>query len=547
MPRYQPNGVRASYGRTCLLMTISPPKQHTTNKGKISIIPQPLKIEEMSGEFMLSPETKIKVSKEWLEVGKYLQDCIKHERGYFLTLEESENTNFGTDAIFLTTVAENDTLGNEGYLLEINSERIIIRASKDAGIFYGIQTLKQLIFPSQQKEEGWIIPAVKIEDKPRFKWRGMMLDVGRHLYPVTFIKKFIDLLAMHKMNTFHWHLTEDQGWRIEIKKYPKLHQIGSQRTASQPPEDENKLDGKPYGGFYTQKEIKEIVAYAASRFITVIPEIEMPGHSLSALASYPELGCSGGPYEVSPRWGVIKDVYCGGNEQVYTFLENVLKEVLELFPSPVIHIGGDEVPKDRWRDCPKCQTMIKKQGLKDEDELQSYFIKRVEKFLIANGRQLIGWDEILEGGLAPNAKVMSWRGIEGGIKAALAGHDVVMSPTTHCYFDYYQSKSGDEPPGRYWKGAFLPLEKVYAFEPVPEELSKEQALHILGTQGNIWTEFIPTGKHVEYMAFPRGTALSEVMWSASEVRDYQDFMLRLPIFLERLKKLNVNYRDPFQS
>ena len=527
-------------------MTNSPLKM--ASKGKISIIPQPLKIEEASGVFELSPETKIKVSKKMLKVGKYLQESIRHETGFLLTLEEGEDHTPVRGEIFLVLIETKPDLGNEGYLLEISRNGIVIKAPKAVGIFYGIQTLKQLILPSQHgRKDIWVLPAVKIQDKPRFKWRGMMLDVGRHLYPVSFIKKFIDTLAMHKMNIFHWHLTEDQGWRIEIKKYPKLHQIGSQRAASQSPEDESALDGKPYGGYYTQKEIKEIVSYAASRFITIIPEIEMPGHSLGALASYPELGCSGGPYEVSPRWGVRKDVYCGGNEQVYTFLENVLREVLELFPSPVIHIGGDEAPKDRWRTCPKCQTMIKKQGLKNEDELQSYFIKRIEKFLIANGRQLIGWDEILEGGLAPHAKVMSWRGVEGGIKAAIAGHDVVMSPTTHCYFDYYQSKSENEPPGRYWKDSLLPLEKVYAFEPVPEELSKEQAAHILGTQGNIWTEFIPNAEHVEYMAFPRATALSEVMWSASETRDFQDFMSRLPAFLERLKKYDVNYRNPLSK
>ena len=427
-------------------------------------------------------------------------------------------------------------------MLKADDDRISIQAAKPAGIFYGLQTLRQLINSDPDNEK--VVPGVKIHDKPRFKWRGLMLDVARHFYPVEFVKRFIDLLALHKMNVFHWHLTEDQGWRIEIKKYPKLTEIGSQRTESQVIEDQNRLGGKPHGDFYYQEEIKEIVAYAASRFITVVPEIEMPGHSLAALASYPKLGCTGGPYEVQTIWGIKKDVYCGGNEAVYAFLEDVLSEVLELFPSPAIHVGGDEVPKDRWRDCPKCQAMIKTQGLKNEDELQSYFITRIEKFLNARGRQLIGWDEILEGGLAPNAMVMSWRGIEGGIQAASAGHDVVMSPTSHCYFDYYQSKGPDEPPGPHWEGAYLPLETVYAYEPIPDVLSPEQASHILGAQGNIWTEFIASEDHVEYMTFPRGTALAEVIWSAPEKRNFPDFLHRLQKFLPQLQKLNVKYRDP---
>lgn len=486
------------------------------------------------------------VSNEWLEIGKFLQTYILIETGLLLDIRDINGSHPRENCIILSINAELTPQGDEGYSLSAAANKIHIKALQPAGIFYGLQTLRQLI---QTNNDGTkIIPAVKIQDSPRFAWRGLMLDVGRHFYSVEFVKRFIDLLALHKMNTFHWHLTEDQGWRIEIKKYPRLTEIGSQRAESeQPGGDRNHFDGQPHDGFYTQTEIKEVVAYAASRFITVIPEIELPGHSLGALASYPELGCTGGPYEVQTSWGIKKDVYCAGNEQVYQFLEDVLSEVLKLFPSQVIHIGGDEVPKDRWRDCPKCQATIRKEGLKDEDELQSYFIKRIEKFLNAQGRQLIGWDEILEGGLAPNAMVMSWRGIEGGIQAAAAGHDVVMSPTSHCYFDYYQSKNADEPGGPFWEGAYLPLETVYAYEPIPADLASEKAKHILGAQGNIWTEFIATEDHLEYMALPRGTALAEVVWSQPEQRDYQDFLQRLEKFLPQLQKLDVKYRDPYQD
>ena len=511
----------------------------------ISIIPKPLYIAESPGWFELKPETVIKVSKRLLEVGKHLQDYLLPETGFTLEIEETGDHGREANKIFLIIDEDEHGLGDEGYLLEVDADRILIQAAKPAGVFYGLQTLRQLVQSGTNNHK--VIPALKIQDKPRFKWRGLMLDVGRHFYPVAFIKRFIDLLALHKMNVFHWHLTEDQGWRVEIMKYPNLTQIGSQRTESQSAEDRERFDGVPHGGFYTQEEVKQIVAYAANQFITIVPEIEMPGHSMAALASYPELGCSGGPYEVQTTWGIKRDVYCGGNEAVYSFLEDVLSEVLELFPSPVIHIGGDEAPKMRWRDCPKCQAMIETQGLKDEDALQSYFITRIEKFLNDRGRQLIGWDEILEGGLAPNAMVMSWRGIDGGIQAASAGHQVVMSPTSHCYLDYYQSKSPNEPPGPYWDGAYLPLERVYAYEPIPDELSPEQAKYILGAQGNIWTEFIATEDHLEYMAFPRATALAEAVWSAPEQRDFSDFRHRLKQFLPQLQKLDVKYRDPFDD
>jgi hexosaminidase len=386
------------------------------------------------------------------------------------------------------------------------------------------------------------IPAITIADAPRFSYRGMHLDVGRHMYPVAFIKKYIDALAMLKMNTFHWHLTEDQGWRIEIKKYPKLQDVAAYRNetlkghySDQP----HQFDGKRYGGYYTQEEVKEIVAYAQERFVTVIPEIEMPGHSQAAIAAYPQLGCTEEQVEVATKWGVFEDIYCT-KEETFTFLEDVLDEVLELFPSEYLHIGGDEAPKTRWKECPNCQKRIKEEGLKDEYELQNYFITRMEKYLNSKGRQIIGWDEILEGGLAPNATVMSWRGTNGAVEAAKSGHNVVMTPTSHCYFDYYQSENEDEPTAI---GGYLPLEKVYAFNPIPEELTEEESRYVLGAQGNVWTEYLQTEDHVEYMVFPRIFAMSEVVWSAPSNKNYPDFVNRVEHFHERLDALNINYAN----
>ncbi len=513
----------------------------------VNVIPKPANVVSSPGVFELGPTTRVKASKDALEIGAYLAESLRAPTGYSLALEESADTGPGPNEILLTTAGAKDSLGDEGYTLTVTPKAILIRAPKAAGLFYGVQTLRQLLPPdvesAQVREVAWTVPAVEIQDKPRFGWRGMHLDVGRHIFPLEFIKRYIDLLALHKMNVFHWHLTEDQGWRIEIAKYPKLTEIGSQREASPIPANRRKLDGKPYRGFYTQEQIKQIVAYAASRFVTVVPEIEMPGHAVAALAAYPEFGCTGGPYAVRTWWGIEDDVFCAGNEDVYAFLEDILDEVLALFPSQVIHIGGDECPKKRWKRCPKCQAMIESQGLKNEHELQSYFVKRIEKLLNAKGRQLIGWDEILEGGLAPNAMVMSWRGSKGGIKAALAGHDVIMSPNTHCYFDYYQSKDKkNEPPAI---GNFIPLEKVYAFEPVPRDMSPEQAARIVGVQGAVWTEYMPTTGQVEYMAYPRASALAEVMWSPPDGRDFGEFEHRLRAFLDRLTRLEVNYRDPF--
>jgi hexosaminidase len=434
----------------------------------------------------------------------------------------------------------------EGYRLTVTSQGITLASAGPAGVFYGLQTLRQLLPPpSPDGSAGprpWFIPAVDIEDRPRFRWRGLHLDVGRHFQPAGFIKRYIDLLAAAKLNTFHWHLTEDQGWRIEIERYPRLTEVGAWRKESVLRRNLRPYvgDGVPHGGFYTQDEIREVVAHAASRFVTVVPEIEMPGHSLAALAAYPELACTPGPFEVGTTWGVFEDIYCP-KEETFTFLEGVLDEVLALFPSVFIHVGGDEAPKARWKASAVAQGVIRREGLKDEHELQSWFIQRMERYLAARGRRLIGWDEILEGGLPEGATVMSWRGTSGGIAAAEAGHDVVMTPTSHLYFDYYQGNPAGEPLAI---GGDLPLEKVYAFEPVPPELDSTAARHVLGAQGNVWTEYLKTPAAVEYMAWPRALALAEVTWSARPRRDWDDFVRRLPTSLAWLRAWGVEYRVP---
>ena len=428
----------------------------------------------------------------------------------------------------------------ESYRLEAADGHILIEAGDPAGAFYGLQSLRQLL---SADEAGRLrSSAVRIEDTPRFGYRGMHLDVGRHFFSVEFVKRYIDLLASYKMNRFHWHLTEDQGWRIQIDAYPRLTSVGSCRaeTIVERNFDPYIGDGTPYCGFYSKDEIRDVVAYAAERFVTVIPEIEMPGHSLAALAAYPSLSCGEGPFEVGTRWGVFEDIYCP-SEQTFAFLETVLDEVLELFPSEYIHIGGDEAPKSAWEASPVAQDLIRREGLADEHELQSYFIQRIETFLNERGRKLIGWDEILEGGLAPDATVMSWRGTAGGIAAAQQGHDVIMTPTSHMYFDYYQGNPEYEPLAI---GGFLPLERVYGFEPVPDALSTDEAVYVLGGQANVWTEYMKTPDHVEYMAYPRAIALAEALWSPRSARDWKSFADRLGRELPRLDRLGVNYRLP---
>jgi hexosaminidase len=527
-----------------LLLSLASSIVAQTRKGfdnHFSIIPQPLILKARAGNFVIGKKTRIYVdhnNTSLRKIGEMLSTQLKLETGFDISVNETPG-NSTNDAIILTRNNAVDTLGTEGYNLSVRPERIIIKSVHPTGVFYGMQTLLQLLpVISEAKNNRFIIQGVDIIDKPRFGWRGMMLDVGRYFYSVDFIKKFIDYLAMHKMNTFHWHLTDDQGWRIEIKKYPKLTQIGAWREATQYDRATSQIDQNPHGGYYTQDQIREVVAYAKDRFVNIIPEIEMPGHALAALVAYPELSCTGGPFKIPLYWNIQKDVYCAGNEQTFQFLEDVLTEVADLFPSPVIHIGGDECPKDRWKLCPKCQARMKAEGLKDEHELQSYFIRRIEKFLLTKNKRIIGWDEILEGGLAPNAAVMSWRGVVGGIAAAKLHHDVVMSPSDYAYFDYYQGEPYLEPVAF---GGLLTLEKVYSYEPVPAELNAKEALFIKGVQANIWSEFIHSPEKVEYMSFPRVAALAEVGWTDPKLKNWEDFKRRMVMQYKRYENAGINY------
>ena len=440
-----------------------------------------------------------------------------------------------------------DGMPEEGYKLSVTPQNITLTASTPKGFFYAVQTLYQLLPPvvygnQKVKNAEWSVPAVEIEDAPRFAYRGLMLDVCRHFSPVEYIYKFIDMLAMHKMNTFHWHLTDDQGWRIEIRHYPELTKVGSRRAETVLGRNTNIYDGIPSGGYYTQRQIRDVVAYAAERFITVIPEIEMPGHASAALAAYPWLGCAGEGYIVRTRWGVFPEVYCAGKDSTFEFMENVLAEVCELFPSEYIHIGGDECPKQSWTSCPACQQRIRNERLEHENELQSYFVHRIEKWLNARGRNLIGWDEILEGGISKTATIMSWRGADGGVAAAKAGNQVIMTPNTHCYLDYFQTQEPErlEPLGI---GGYVPVRKVYSFDPYDRLSSAEQSC-IQGVQGNIWTEYIASFAHAQHMALPRLAALAEVGW-ACDRRDFGDFTRRMTVFRKLYDKCGYRYASYF--
>lgn len=504
----------------------------------LSITPMPVDVKMGKGNLLVSKNTQLVVESRELEhTAIMLQEYLKINYG--LVLKTSKKNNI-PNAIVLKI--DNKTNSIDGaYKLVADRSGLYITGSNEAAVFYGIQTLLQIIQTepiTNSKHTTIQIPFVSIDDYPRFQYRGMHLDVGRHFFPVSFIKKYIDYLASYKYNTFHWHLTEDQGWRIEIKKYPKLTETGSCRDRTLIGRyGGTNYDNTRYCGYYTQEQVKEIVQYATDRYINVVPEIEMPGHSTAALASYPSLGCTKGPYKVMDTWGVLEDVYCAGNDSTFNFLQDVLDEVMQLFPSKYIHIGGDECPKERWKKCPACQQRIKDNQLKDEHALQSYFIQRIEKYLHSKGRNIIGWDEILEGGLAPNATVMSWRGEEGGIEAAQQDHDVIMTPGSHCYLDHSQSKNEDS----LTIGGYLPLEKVYAYEPVPPVLTKDQAKHILGAQGNVWTEYMNYPSKVEYMIFPRMQALSEVLWTPIIKKSWTDFERRLPGLMQKLKKAGINY------
>lgn len=452
------------------------------------------------------------------------------------------------DAISLRLTPGAASVEPESYRLVVTQQGAMLSSPTATGLFWGLQTVRQLLPPELERRKDsatpvrWTIPALEIEDAPRFPYRGLLLDVARWFYPPEFIKKVIDLLALYKLNTLQLHLTDDQGWRLEIKKYPLLTRVGAWRkeTILGQHFDPYVGDGKPHGGFYTQEQMRDIISYAEARHITIVPEIEMPGHAGAALAAYPELACTTGPFEVSPVWGVHQDIFCP-SEQTFGFLEDVLVEVMQLFPSRYIHIGGDEVPKDQWKKSPMAQAVIRREGLADEEELQSYFLRRIERFLRARGRWLIGWDEILEGGLPPAATVMSWRGVAGGVAAARQGHDVIMSPSDHTYFDYYQGDPAAEPLAI---GGFLPLDTVYAFEVVPKELTPSEAAHVIGAQASVWTEYIPTPAQAEYMTLPRLLALSEVLWSPKQARSWGHFVARLPAHFARLDALGAEYRVP---
>lgn len=516
-----------------------------TKKAQIDIIPRPEQVQVNPGYFSFNKTSRILVeTPDSLKFeSHYLANYLKDKGGIDLSVAYApENKNFNKDIIL--KLVPGISTSNEGYQMSVGEKGIMIEANTSAGIFYGIQSLLQLFPPSfftgnQQKQE-WKLPHCFIKDAPRFPYRGMHLDVSRHFFPPADIKKYLDLLSMYKMNTFHWHLTDDQGWRIEIKQYPRLTEVGAWRDSTvigHPHDHHNKYEVKRYGGFYTQAQIRDIVYYAAQRHITIIPEIEMPGHSEAVVASYPFLACTPGPFSVGPIWGVFKDIYCPKPE-TFTFLENVLTEVMELFPSKYIHVGGDEVPKDRWKASKYCQQLIKREGLKNEDALQSWFIQRIEKFLNAHHRDMIGWDEILEGGLSPNATVESWRGVQGGIEAAKMGHDVIMAPGGYCYFDHYQANPKFQPLAI---GGYTSLKKVYNYEPVPAVLNKQEAKHILGAEGEVWTEYMPNFKKVEYMVLPRMAALAEVDWTTANRKNWPDFQRRITQHYLIYKALGYNY------
>jgi hexosaminidase len=515
-----------------------------------AVIPLPQKIELHDGTFKLTATTRVYVDAGSSATGKFLTDGLRPATGY--PLKTSMKYSGGAavpGGILLTTKNADTNLGPEGYELNVVSNSVVIRAPAPAGLFYGVQTLLQLLPPeifstNLVSNVAWQIPCVQIEDWPRFKWRGFMLDVSRHFFTKPEVESLLDAMAMHKLNVFHWHLTDDHGWRIEIKKYPKLTEIGAWRpevgfgfatnstTAYGP-------DGR-YGGFYTQGDIRDVVKYAAARHITIVPEIEMPGHSTAALAAYPQYSCTGGPFEPATTAGVFTGIYDPAKEETFQFLSDVIAEVAPLFPGKYIHIGGDEVPKETWHNSADCQALMKREGLRNEEELQSWFVRRIEKIVNTNGHSVIGWSEILQGGLAQNAAVMDWIG--GAKEAAGAGHDVVMTPTGYCYFDFYQSSNhATEPKAAAWGGP-LTLSRMFAFDPMPTNVPPELQIHILGAQGNLWTEQIPNFKHAEYMTFPRACALAEVTWSAKDARNWDDFLRRLQIQMRRFDELNINYR-----
>ena len=514
------------------------------NYAPVSVIPEPALIEPAEGEFLLSSSTIIRTDPDFTS-GADLSDMFGMFIGSRYGILKTGSRNSGADQNMIVARYDNLISDPEGYELTVGRDSVVIAASGEAGLFYGFQTLMQLVFPSQKAAKGVIaIPGVRITDSPAYRYRGMHLDVSRHFFPKEFIFKMLDAMAVHKLNTFHWHLTDDQGWRIEIKKYPELTSVGAWRDETltgHGSETPWVYDGTRYGGFYTQEDILEVVEYARRLHINVLPEIEMPGHAVAALQAYPELSCTGGPVPPFNRWGVSEDVFCAGKEETFELLSGVLEEVAELFPYEYIHIGGDECPKVRWEACPLCQKRIADNNLKDEHELQSYFVRRMEAFLATKGKKIIGWDEILEGGIADNAAVMSWRGHAGGIQAANMGHDVVMTPHSFVYLDYYQSKY-NEPLSI---GGMLDLEKVYSIDIMPDEIAEEKRRHIIGAQANVWTEYIADPKHAEYMVFPRLAALAEALWTPGDRLDFEGFTQRMAAHYARYDAMDINYRVPY--
>ena len=517
-------------------------------RGDVSVIPRPVSVKLATGHFTLTDRTVVVADRADSAVAQRFAWSVAPPTGFALRVRIGATAN-GSRIVFRRAAARDTTLGDEGYRLDVKPGVVTITSSNPAGAFYATQSLRQLLPAAVFRDAPitgttWTIPAVSIVDRPRFQWRGMHLDVARHFMPKEFVKKYIDLLALHKLNTFHWHLTDDQGWRIEIKKYPRLTEIGAWRDSTivghmVRDTTHATFDKKRHGGFYTQDDVREIVAYARERFVTIVPEIEMPGHSQAAIAAYPMLGNFGDTIKPWTMWGVSNYIL-NPSDTTIAFMQDVLTEVMGLFPGKFIHIGGDEAPKAQWKASPRAQERMKALGITTENELQSWFTTKMDAFLTSKGRRLVGWDEILEGGLAPNAVVMSWRGTAGGIAAARANHDVVMTPGSHTYFDHYQSQNTAAEPLAI--GGFLPVDTVYSYEPVPADLEPQFASHILGAQGQVWTEYLEGPKNVEFMAFPREAALAEALWTPRDRRDFANFSARLTQHLERLDALDVNYR-----
>lgn len=536
----------------CTLMLSMTSCQEKGNKEQCSLIPQPNELKTNTGHFTFNNSTVFYVSPELdknsTPIIESFSENLNTVSGFQTTAQPlNEAETLSKQSIVFKA---NEKIAPEGYELRIQPDEIMIQASDRSGVFYALQTLKQLLPVAIYGNEPvadiqWTLPCVEIKDAPRFGYRGLHIDIARHFFPKEEMKKILDLMALHKQNQLHWHLTDDQGWRIEIKKYPLLTEIGSIRNKTMIRKEWENYDTTPYGGFYTQEDIKEVVEYANERCINVIPEIDLPGHMMAALAAYPNLGCTGGPYEVSGQWGVRDDVLCPGKEETFTFIEDVLTEVMELFPSEYIHIGGDECPKARWEKCPRCQARIKAEGLKANEKhkaeffLQSYVTARVEKFLNDHGRKIIGWDEILEGELAPNATVMSWRGMDGGIEAARLKHPVIMTPNNYVYLDYYPTMNTQDEPLAI--GGYNPIEKVYSLEPVPAVLNEQERAYIIGAQGNLWTEYILSNEQLEYMLLPRLAALSEVQWTQPANKSWERFQNSLSHIVSIYNVMGVNY------